>query len=134
MVVNRLNSLASGEGEAGAEADFGRIQTVAATGDTVLPGVSSFNTLGDVGTATRLDEPFAAGLVGSRSTRDDLSPWSRVDNTGLLPATPAPQRSVFDTWDAEDGDLEAALAAISQGAGGVDREAATDALLGDLFA
>jgi len=129
MVVNRLNTLASGEGEADAEAMPGQIWTPAAPIDAVPLGMSP----AEPTTAERLGAPIAAGLVGSGSTGRDLSPWSGAATGEERTESISPLRSVFDAWDAEDGDLEAALVAISRGAGSADREAATDALLGDLF-
>ena len=96
-------------------------------------GVWSFSTLNDAADATRFGQPIDRSWANSDSARSDLTPWGSVCTAEAQPLSPAPQRSVFDEWDAEASDLEDTLAAISDGADAADREAATDELIGALF-
>jgi VCBS repeat-containing protein len=129
LVVNELNSAAAGEGESLAEAVPVRNQEAAAA----PLGVWSFSTLSDTADATQPSQPGDGSWANSDSTRSDLSPWGSLCTAEVRPLSTAPQRSVFDEWDAEASDLDDTLAAISEGTDPSNLEAATDALLGAMF-
>ena len=133
MVVNQLNTIASGEGDSDGEAESGENQVSITVGPTLAFAGSSLRTPSAVAARAPLADPSAAAWDGSLAAEDDLSVWNRLVNIPQTSGNAAPQRSVFDAWDAEGEDLESALDAISQRTADAEREAAIDTLLGGLF-
>ena len=131
LVVNRLNAVASGEGESGVQVVYGGMSEISVSHDSAPLGGDSGNPLTDL--AARSGELAMGGRGDSTSEDDDLTPWARDTAAGTVSRTSVPRRSVFDAWDADDDELEDALTAISRQADDVERETATDALLGALF-
>ncbi len=132
LVVNALNAAAFGgsEGE-GASAVASAVTPRSVTATPAQLGVSSFSTLSYAQPARELGQ---GASVSSRSTASDLSLANAVCLPESRPVTDDPHRAVFDDWSADDSELDDALATMAQDDSREDREAATDALLGSLFA